>query len=393
MNILYITQTLPLPLDNGGNIKSYSTISLLKKLGHNVTIFSFVDDEYKIKYEKMLKEKDFIIGKTKKNSFITIKRNGFVKIIIHYLLNFLSIKPYSVSKFYCKDFASSIEDYVKTHQIDCVWIGYLSMSQYLPEETGYLKILEQHNVDSIFYWRMFQNDSFLRWKIFAFFEWIKYLLYEKNQLKKFDKITVMSDVDKYFIKNITHRNNIIVTPPTIKYKIPFNKNREKKTLLFVGSLRWYPNKDGIYWYLKSIHPKLIKLIPDIHINIIGKLPRRNIFPIYPGVKFWGYQRNLERFWKKSTVFIVPIRYGSGLRLKILEAMSWGIPIISTDEGAKGLEVKNGREILLVQSGKDFTDKIELLLNKKNLQKKLVENAYIFLSKNHSLNKLQKIFTT
>ena len=104
---------------------------------------------------------------------------------------------------------------------------------------------------------------------------------------------------------------------------------QKKTMLFVGSLCWYPNKDGIYWFLKRIYPLIIKMCPKINIWIVGRTPRRFLFPRLPNVNFFGHCHSLEYFYSKANIFIVPIRYGSGIRIKVLTDISnFSNPIIA-----------------------------------------------------------------
>jgi len=385
MKIVYITQTLPLPLDTGGNIKAYSTITLLKKMGHDVVIFSFVNDIEKLKYEEKLISEGFKIGKTIVNPLLRAdKRQNLLNELFYYCLNVFSLKPFTIIKFYNNKMETAVKEYLNKEKVDCFWINCLSMSQYLPENYKALKILELLDVESEFYKRMFLKDAFLRWKIYALFEWIKFYLFERMQYSKFDKIFTISEFDKRLIKNRNKRNNISVLPPVIKIKRISKAQNTKNNLLFLGNLCWYPNKDGIYWFLTKIYPKLNNEINNLQINIVGQLPRRDIFPKYENVHFHGYQKNLEKFYQQATIFFVPIRYGSGLRIKILEAMSRSIPVISTHEGAEGLGVKNGREILLVNSEEDFRDKILLLLKDRNLQVKLIRNAYFLLGRNYSL---------
>ncbi len=388
MNIVYITQTLPFPLDNGGNIITYSTLSVLKRLGHNITIFSFIDDFGKLQFEKKINIKGLKIGKTFINPYLIQNNQNILIKFKYYCLKLFSFNPFTVSLFYDKELTTAINDYLKIEEVDCIWINYLSMSQYLPIKYNGLKILELIDIESEFYKNMFLKDSFLHWRIYAFIEWIKLHFYEKKQYCKFDKIITVSNYDKFLVKKRI-KKNVIILPPKIKIQKVTKTKSTQKNLLFIGDLCWYPNKDGIYWFLKEIYPDLRKKIQNIKVNIVGELPRRNIFPKQEGVKFLGYQKNLDQFWKEAKVFIVPIRYGSGLRIKILKAMSWGLPVISTYDGAEGLEVKNGKEIILVKNEKDYINKIELLLNNKNLQKKLIENAYSFLSTYYSSAKLEK----
>lgn len=386
MNILYITQILPYPPDTGGNIKSFQTISILKKLGHEVSLFSFVKDNKKLIYEDEFKKRKIKIGKIFENPFLSTsnKSVSYLSKLIKFFCNLFSVKPFTVEKLSYPKMYSSILDYLKKENVDCIWISYFSMTQYLPNDFRGLRILELHDINSTFFRQMFLKDSFFHWKIYAFFEWIKFYFYEKRLLQKFDKIFTISLADKKRLENIVEKSKIDILPPFITPKKIKSKEKNRLfNLLFVGNLCWYPNKDGIYWFLKKIYPRIKKFVPEVTVKIVGQIPQRNIFPSNERILFYNYQQNLKNFWEEDSVFIVPIRYGSGIRLKILEAMSYELPIVTTSEGAEGLNVIADKELLIARDEKEFANKTIDLLENKVLQKNLVRNAYKFLKANYS----------
>ena len=187
MNIIFLTQTLPYPLDSGGNIYNNAIIPTLLKLNHNIILFSFVDSEKKLKFEKYLEIMGCRIGKTIVNPLISPKKSTLEEInkIFNLLMNLFSQKPFSVSKFYNKSMSKYIIDTIKKENIDCIWIDKLSMTQYLPSNLKALKVLFLADIDSQIYNKVFLYNNSLIWKLFAINEWIKYKFYEKKIFSKF----------------------------------------------------------------------------------------------------------------------------------------------------------------------------------------------------------------
>lgn len=348
MKIVYITQTLPYPLDSGGHMKCYSTLKMLKDEGHEVILFSFVKKRSDLKYQKNIRKIGIKIGKIMVNPYL----NPDNKNLILNLQNFFSLKPFTVNKFYDSEFFRSIVNYIRLNNIDSIWISYLSMSQYIPNTKVKHKIIELHDINSYFFRDMFWKDSFFKWKLFAFFEWLKFKHYENRQLKLFDKIYTLSQYDKDLIKKFVNNNKIKILPAKLSLKRIIHRKPKKNILIFIGNLNWYPNKDGINWFLKKIYPGLIKEIPKLKLKIIGKMPHENIYPRYNGIKFYGYQQNLDKFYKEATALIAPIRYGSGIRYKLLDALAANVPVISTQEGVKGLN-KTYKDLYISVNDNDF----------------------------------------
>lgn len=387
MRILYLTQFLPLPLDHGGVIKTYSALRVLKKLGHEVIIFSYAVNKEHLNYCKILVKRGFRIGAVILNKDLT-EENPQEKLKL-FLQSIITLKPFSVFKFYTKKMEETVEKFLKKEKIDVFWVDNFTMAQYLPQNFTGLRILDSHNVESTFFKEMFLKDNFIKWRIFALLEWIKYKIYEKKYYPSFNKIIAISNNDKELITKITGRNDIVVLPPIITLTPIKSIMKTPNALLFIGSLCWYPNKDGIFWFLKSIYLKVSKEIPTIKFWVIGKLPRRFIFKKYKNVKFLGYKKSIKKYLKSAELFIVPIRYGSGIRIKILEAVANNLPVVSTYKGVEGLDTAIIKKIMI---GKDENEIANLIINyfKKSRTINFLGRNPKKLLKNYSFDKSVKI---
>jgi glycosyltransferase involved in cell wall biosynthesis len=136
------------------------------------------------------------------------------------------------------------------------------------------------------------------------------------------------------------------------------------SVLFVGAMDWLPNQDGAEFLLGEILPHLRQLAPNAQVILAGRNPPEAMLRRYagiPGVSFTGMVADLRPIIARAAVCVVPLRIGSGTRLKILEAAAMARPIVSTTLGAEGLELRHGREILLEDRPRAFAEAVALLL--------------------------------
>jgi glycosyltransferase involved in cell wall biosynthesis len=162
-----------------------------------------------------------------------------------------------------------------------------------------------------------------------------------------------------------------------------------KSLFFLGSLDWIPNQEGLLWFLKNVFPKIRKLHPSLEMHIAG----RNATPSMvrklsiPGVVFHGEVPEAGEFIRSHQIMVAPCFSGSGMRLKLVEAMSHGRAVITTPIGAEGLNVKHDEQIIIAEEAVDFIQQIERLMKYPEICLEIGQNARIFVSENFNNLKL------
>ncbi len=144
-------------------------------------------------------------------------------------------------------------------------------------------------------------------------------------------------------------------------------------LIFNGSLNYWPNYDAMNYFLTEIFPLILKKIPDCEILITGNNENVDIhtLPSHSGkVIFTGFVENIQSLVTSCAACVVPLRHGAGTRLKILEAMAAGTPVITTPKGAEGLEVKHGQHLLIANTPQEFANLTVQILSDLSLREKL-----------------------
>jgi hypothetical protein len=290
-------------------------------------------------------------------------------------------QPFLLNK---SNFVNHIAEILKKKQFDIIQIEFISLGPIvyiLPSES--VKVLVHHEIRYIRIKReveLFNNiEPFDICRLGAIKD------QEISLLQRFDKIITLTENDKKILSKNISPLKIYVSPATIKPEkkqsviySPFN-NR----LVFIGSSIHLPNKDGLDWFINFIMPLIEQKRPDIFLDIIGTWDK-NFIKKYrcTNIKFLGFVEDLTNSLT-SSLLIVPIRIGSGMRLKIIEAINHHIPFITTSIGIEGLDFENGVDCIIADTPENFAKGIVGLSNDSYRQQEFVTNASLKLKESYS----------
>jgi len=174
----------------------------------------------------------------------------------------------------------------------------------------------------------------------------------------------------------------VANPPTWK---PERANR----VTFVGGMHWPPNAQGVEWFVRDVWPRVRERVGESRLTIIGKFPPKSIRSaagLGDSIEILGYVPSLADYLSQTAVFIVPLHSGGGMRVKILEAWRWGLPVVSTTIGAEGLEVSSGENLILADSSEGFAVAVSEVLTCAELANRLSKNGRATLAKSYDWQK-------
>ncbi|AFY95602.1 glycosyltransferase [Chamaesiphon minutus] len=180
--------------------------------------------------------------------------------------------------------------------------------------------------------------------------------------KKSDVVIAVSHQDRRILYAENKNFKIIVIPNIIKLKQQ-SINPSSKEVIFIGGYNWSPNVDGIQWFVKEIWSLIIDMVPDAVLSIIGSNPTEEVLKLgeVSGVDVIGFVPDTNPYLKRAAVSIAPLRYGGGMKGKVNEAMSIGLPVVTTNVGAQGLNAISGKHLLIADEPKDFAEAVIGLL--------------------------------
>ncbi len=203
-------------------------------------------------------------------------------------------------------------------------------------------------------------------------------------------ITTVSSIEGDIIQKEIPNTMVVVVPHPIEKSMKTQTVFEgRRDLLFVGSMHT-PNTDAILYFAKEVMPDLITKLPDIKFYVVGSNPPKEILALNSdNIVVTGFVKDLLPYFEKCRIYIAPLRYGAGVKGKIIEAMNYGMPVITTSIGAEGLNLTHGENILIADNRTTLIEYIESLYNDRELWNKLRQNAFKHVEDNFS----QDVFNT
>ena len=380
MKIIWVKAGGLVPLDAGGKIRSYHIAKELAKI-HEVTLFTFYVEEPNDEHHTLTS----VFHKVVTHPLKVSTGRGFGE-AISYLKSFFASLPYSITKYCRPEVAQHLRKVLAAEKYDVILCDFLSPAPVIPFDIGIPVVIFTHNVEAMIWKRHWEVATNPIWKFVFKREYEKMRAAECHYLNASRHVLTVSDTDTaLFAKDINATKiSTIPTGVDIDYFKP-DGIEEGDSLVFTGSMDWMPNEDGILYFVEEILPLIRKQRPATRLMIVGRKPGSKIKALAStdrGIKVTGRVDDIRPYIAKGSVYVVPIRVGSGTRLKIFEAMAMGKAIVSTTIGAEGLPVTSGSDIVLADSPQHFANEVCRLLGSQDERtrighgaRKLVEEKY------------------
>lgn len=364
LKILYICPYLPLVGVSAGSGRMFEMIKRLSGK-YQVDVISYIIKE-ELKYLPILKE--------------TCNRVDIVERNYPWRKDSFSLIPSMIDEFYSKEMKLLIKKRLYEEDYNIVQFEYLHMAQYVPDTYSGALVLTEHQLHFLSKKRDFMHTSMSFAKIETFVSSLKQMIYEINICKKFDKIITMTEHEKEILKSYAPYLDIESVPmgTDTKFFSRNNSRKESTDIMYLGFFRHYPNVDAVLYFYKSIYPLIKRELPEVSFNIIGFDPPEEILRLQNnnGIKVIGYVKDTRPYLEDSKVFIMPIRLGMGMRGKLFEAWSMNKAIVSTSTGCEGIEVENGKDILIADRPEDFACRTIELIKNEEMRKKIGGNGKV-----------------
>ena len=254
-----------------------------------------------------------------------------------------------------------------------------------------LRIVDQHNVDHLLYKQSYDLRVKKHKKSF---DRLKYQESHMHTYADYFLACSTKDVAKLFHLNKNRIKGVVVPNGTTQKKF-VQKDFSEPSLIFCGSLDYTPNKNGLLWFYEMIWPKLKMTIKGITLTVIGRNDHDNAYaPLKtdPQINFIGEVKDVTPYYQKNNIAIVPLLEGSGTRLKILEAMSFGLPVISTSIGAEGIDYIKNKHIIIANDGALFQKEIIDTVNKPSILKNLASESLLLINEKYNWQSIVRKMT-
>jgi glycosyltransferase involved in cell wall biosynthesis len=365
MKILFLSRWFPYPVNNGSKIRIYNLLRGLSQ-HHEVTLLSFADQPG---VSPEAPEVRAVCAKAK-----VVPWREFDPTTLRARLGFLSLQPRSVVDTFSPEMAAAITRALTEDRFDLIIASQLQMAAYAPYFRDVPAVFEEFEI-GLFHDQAFSADGRIRLR--RALTWFKLRLYLSQLLNRFRLVTMASERERGLLaRNFPrYREAAHVIPNCINVEEYRQVKAQKRTntLIFSGPFKYRANYEAMTWFVGEVFPLILERVPDAQLIITGdheNLP----LPSLRNVTLAGYVDDIKPLVASCTVSIAPLLSGGGTRLKILEAMALGTPVVATSKGAEGLEARAGEHLLVADEAGAFAESTVSLLKEAGLRQKLTDNA-------------------
>ena len=394
--ILFLSQLLPYPPDAGPKVRSYYVLRHLARQ-HAVTLLAFTrpDD----RPEAVVHLREFC---TDVRTVPMIRSR--VRDAKALAASFLTAHPFVIRR----DAVAAMHDLLQTElqntKFDYIHADQLWMAQYAlaakrsalqPSTFNLQLVLDEHNACFQISQRLARGERSPLMRMLLEREWRVLQRYEARACAQFDHIVTVTENDRAVLEplaaselKVRNSQSEILSPKFSTIPIcvdtqavmPVSPRSGAKDVLHLGTMFWLPNVEGVLWFAREVWPKVVAQVPQATFTIAGKNPPAEIQALAASqngsssVQVTGYVPDPQPYLERAGVFIVPLLSGGGMRVKIVDAWRWGLPVVSTSIGAEGISCRDGENILIADGIMAFTQAVVRVLCDPALAQRLRENG-------------------
>ncbi len=356
MRLLWIKPELLHPVDKGGRIRTYQMLRAIRRR-HQVTYLAL--DDGRSGPEAIERSSEYCERLLRVPASLPRPRSaGYAADLLR---NLASPLPYAIARYRSPALEQEVERLVNAGEIDLVIADFLVSAVYLPEHLRCPTVLFQHNVEAEIWRRRADVASFAPLRAYFRRQRDRMIAFEAAACRRFDLVVAVSDTDAEHFRNRYQARRVVAVPTGVdtEYFRPDDTvARAPLSLVFVGSMDWAPNEDGVGFFAEEVLPLLRKTVPGVTLTVVGRDPGprlRALAEAHPDIRVTGTVPDVRPYLAKAAAMVVPLRIGGGTRLKIFEAMATDTPVVSTTIGAEGLPVQDGVHLLIGDSAPDLAE--------------------------------------
>ena len=378
MKILFLSLRCPYPPHRGDRIRSYNFIKQLSKQ-HAVTLVYFAESETDIESAKHLEPF------CERIEWVRFHRS-FAR--LNAGVHCLSKHPLQLHYWYAPQMQRRINELLTQERFELIHAQLFRMGQYVTEVQGPTKVLDLCDSLALNLSRRAKLES-NPWlakikldctpkRFLVKLEEKRVRRYEVDIMKAFDCGTVVARFDRDYLLAQDDTLNLSIVPMGVDlgYFQPNPITQPAPMLLFTGTMNYFPNTDAVIYFCDEVFPRIRERHPKACFYVVGNHPSEPVkrLEAQEGVTVTGYVPDVRPYFEKASVFVAPLRAGSGIQTKNLEAMAMGVPVVTTSVGAMGLEADIGKELLVADTPTDFAEQVIHLLDNTCLRKTLAQTA-------------------
>ncbi len=389
MKILFLSTWYPCPPDNGSKLRVYHLLRTLAER-HQVTLLSFAFATARPEEAGPLGEWGIEVQAVPINPF-EANRAGALR-------TFLSPRPMASRPI--PAMRDLVARTLRAEAYDVVIASTEMMAEYAlmaPGDTP--KILEEHNAMTRWARERYEGTSGAVQRARCWVSWQKGRWYERRSFPRFDLVTLVSQQDRQATLEVIGaggpRVEVVPNGVDCAHNRPGLAQPRPASLVFNGSLTYSANYDAMRWFLAEVYPRIRAQVPGVSLTITGSAQDVDLagLALDDTVHLTGFVEDVRIPVAQASVAVAPIRQGGGTRLKILEALALGTPVIATAKGAEGLDAMDGRHLMIADTPGLFAERTVQLLQDRALRDRLTANGRVWVEEHYDWRAIGQPFVS
>lgn len=390
MKILFLSNVLPYPLDAGPKVRSYYVLRYLAQF-HQVTLITHT------------REQDTPEALAHVRSFcdavhpVPITRSR-VRDARYMAASVLYAKPFLILRDDLDTMRAKIAHVVAEQKFDAVHADQLSTAHYALRVPNVQRVLDQHNAVWTIVERLSRNEALLPKRLVLERETRLLKKHEAAMGSAFDRVITVTAQDRRALEfqDAPVRAPVLTIPICIDPgdTTPLERNPNAGNIVCVGGMFYPPNVDGVMWFAREVLPRVWDEFPQTKFYVVGARPARELVQLgarEPRIVVTGYVADTTPFLQDSRAFIVPLRAGGGMRVKILDAWARALPMVTTTIGCEGISVRDAENVLVADTPESFAHAVLALLRDRTAADKLARAGRAWVETQYDWRKIYPAF--
>jgi len=390
VKILFLQKRPLFPADSGGKIR---TLNVLRHLArwHEITYLCNLQPH----------EREFLspmrdLGLRLETLPWQETPRGSLRFFAELFANLASPYPFNVNKDFDPALRGRAAQLLASEPYDLLICDFVQMARNATGLPIAASILFEHNVEAQMFERQAQQEALGPKRWFLQYQARKMAAFEAEAGRQFQTVIAVSPQDQQTFRQRYNWQHVEVidTAVDVDYFQPTGRSERPDHLVFLGSMDWLPNVDGVEYFVREIWPAIRAARPGATLQIVGRNPTSDVQRLgnLPGIAVSGTVADVRPFVEEAAVVVVPLRMGGGTRIKIFEALALEKGVVSTPLGAEGLPVVHGKHLLLAESASEFAQRVIELLKSPALRHSLGATARAFVSAQFSAEAVARQFS-
>jgi polysaccharide biosynthesis protein PslH len=359
VKVLLLTTKSPYPLYEGRALRTYNLIKQAA-IEHEIHLLSFVQTAEEAAGIEHMRS---ICASVES---VPLHMGNRLQVLGDVLRELFSSSPLLAVKYRSRAMKRHVAKALQGGGFDLVHLDMLHLGDYIAESAPVPVLIVEHNVESTLFERRIDAERGWLKKLYFRYQLRKLRRYEASTCARADHVVAVSAADASELESLCRHDRVTTIPNGVdtEFFMPRDARRLPHSLVFVGGLTWFPNLDAIRFFCAEVLPLIAEHIPDVTLTVVGKNPPQGVdhaIASNPRVRLTGLVEDVRPLIDAAQVYVVPLRVGGGTRLKILDALAMGKPLVSTSVGCEGLRVTHGEHLSIADGPREFAAEAVRLL--------------------------------